>query len=251
MNHLGGEQLVRVRQLLANLEHCWSSIPSGSRNDLLRIFLDRITVTRLDGVLRLDLCWITGHQQTIEIDRLHTSPGRQEYWSPAEEEILRECYSGTAWTELLRALPGRTELGIRRRAVLLGLYRAPRNTFERGAVRRFTDEEDEPLRCDAAGKLSFGELRHLTGRATASLRARQKRLALTHSGVRSSQFATWRIVDDGNDYVTGPASHHPRTVAVDALELALNDPAKIERLTELARKARAYECLPLKRLTTC
>jgi hypothetical protein len=183
--------MASVRELLDNLQQRWPTLSVRVKNELLGLFLERIELSHDRATLRLRLRWITGREQVFEINRPDYRPAREEHWTAEEDASLVERYASVPWGELQAALPDRSENSIRTRAARRGLRRSVRGTPRIARARHEWGADEEALiRRYAAGELGWGELRHLTGRTEAALRARHRILvSRERAGHRDAPFA--------------------------------------------------------------
>ena len=194
--HLDAQQAASVRQLLDNLEARWPSLSGGDRNDLLRLFLDRIDLAHDGSVVRLAIQWITGQIQVIEFDRPHYRPDLEQRWTEEENAMLRASYATAPMEEIQAALRDRSVIAIRTRAHKMGLARIEHERYRGGSGRHFSEDEDVLIRAYAAGDLNKGEvLAALGDRTIATVRGRMRTLGITRVGPHYHARPEWRLLE--------------------------------------------------------
>ena len=166
--------------------------------------MDQVTIWPQEQHVRVELVWRAGEVQELLIYR----PRREKHraWTEAERAILQEHYAVAPQDELMALLPGRTWEAIRKMATRLKLSRE-NVAIPQGDEFAYTAEEDELVRRYYAGEITREEATS-TGRSTASLKKRAKRLGIEWQPRR----ATWEWVDKGSPTTQGDSS--PRLAAL-------------------------------------
>lgn len=167
----GKDDIELVRELLANLNETWKHKPDRLKNALLRILLDKVTVSVNPETIKAQLLWRTGEEQCILIHR----PDAKRPWTDVELKILRENYASTEKADLMAMLPKRSWASIKLRGSAEGLSR---KNFKPSHFRSFSPQEDQLLEAYYTDKIDRETLQKKTGRTMQSLMARAHRLGM-------------------------------------------------------------------------
>jgi hypothetical protein len=184
-----------TRHCLTNRPARWQTENVSFKNDLLRIFVQRILITPGNKQIRARIVWANGCEHEILITRPQTVSMGENRWSESELALLKSNYATATWEELLQMLPKRGLHAITEHAGRLHLKRAAKPYGKRAP---WTPAEDELIRQVVAGGLALGEAVKRLERTPNAIYVRANQL-----GVGSRKFETfqgqmrWQVVDAG------------------------------------------------------
>lgn len=163
----------KVREFLWRLWQNWDRFPNRLKNELLRLFIERVELWHERKLIKATIVWKIGERQTILIERPQARFAREKLWRPDEDSLLRMLWPSASKEAVLAGFSDRSWKAIQERALRLGLHRK-REPYRQGASKHWTDEEKSKLAqsyeagtpiCRIAAELGRGE-RAILGKAS-------------------------------------------------------------------------------------
>ena len=143
-NELRPIDVARVREFLWRLWQNWDGFPNRLKNELLRLFIERVELRHKRGLIEATIIWRTGEKQTIVIERPQARFAWEQRWRTDEVNLLRMLWPSAGRETILAAFPDRSWAAIREKARLLGIRRK-RYSYGQGASTHWTSEEKAKL----------------------------------------------------------------------------------------------------------
>ncbi|MDD5702295.1 MAG: hypothetical protein PHU23_09640 [Dehalococcoidales bacterium] len=135
----------KVLKFLENIESEWERYPSGLRNRLITLLIDRVEIKHQGYDVEATIIWKVGFRQLIHIKRPPIALQKEKKWQAEEENLLKLLWPNSSREVMFAALPGRTWASIHNRASILKLKR--QRTYSRtGNVRLWTKADDKRLK---------------------------------------------------------------------------------------------------------
>jgi hypothetical protein len=143
-NELRPIDVARVREFLWRLWQNWDKFPNRLKNELLRLFIERVELRHDRKLIEATIVWKTGEKQAILIERPQAKFGREQRWPSDEDNLLKMLWPSASREAILAAFPDRTYHAIKEKARKLGVRRK-RDSCGGGASAHWTEEEKAKL----------------------------------------------------------------------------------------------------------
>jgi len=134
-----------IREFLWRLWQNWDKFPNRLKNQLLRLFIERVELCHSRELIEATIVWRAGERQTILIQRPKARYARERRWKEDEDKLLKMLWPSSRPEAILAALPGRSWEAVGQRALRLGIKRQ-RTPYLLGASRHWTDQEKAKLK---------------------------------------------------------------------------------------------------------
>jgi len=136
--------VAKVREFLWRLWQNWERFSNRLKNELLRLFIERVELRHKRGLIEATIVWRTGEKQTIVIERPQARFAREMQWRTDEVNLLKMLWPSAGREAVMAAFPDRSWTAIREKARLLGIRRK-RYSYGQGASTHWTEEEKAKL----------------------------------------------------------------------------------------------------------
>ena len=183
----------RVTQFLENLEDNWERYPSGLRNRLLTLLVDRVELRHDLSHIEATIVWKIGFRQVVNIQRPSARFTKEKRWQLQEDNLLKILWPSSSWETIAAAFPGRSSAAINHRASRLKLKRQwVRKATEIG--RLWTEEDDNQVRDLYTKGVSVPEIARKLGRTERAIKSRASIVGIPRpKGFYPRKFEpTWR-----------------------------------------------------------
>jgi len=156
-------EIARIKEFLWRLWQKWDKFPNRLKNELLRLFIERVELRHSRESIEATIVWRAGERQTILIQRPKARYARERRWKEDEDKLLKMLWPSSRPEAILAALPGRSWEGVGQRAFRLGVKRQ-RTPYLLGASKHWTDEEKAKLTELYESGLPIGDISTELGR---------------------------------------------------------------------------------------
>jgi hypothetical protein len=136
--------IARIREFLWRLWQNWDRFPNRLKNELLRLFIERVELRHSRESIEATIVWGAGERQAILIQRPKAKYARERRWKQDEDKLLKMLWPSSRPEAILAALPCRSWEAVGQRALRLGVKRQ-RTPYLLGASRHWTDKEKAKL----------------------------------------------------------------------------------------------------------